>query len=81
MSEEEVKVSNTSQGRASITVSLTTSSQLGGHNARLKMVNQDTTPRLPVFHETSKDDAQQHWFTCEAIWSVKWITNEASKIT
>jgi hypothetical protein len=24
---------------------------------------------------------EQHWFTCEAIWSVKRITDEATKIT
>jgi hypothetical protein len=33
-----------------------------------------------VFHGTDKDDVEQHWFTCEAIWSVKRITDEASKI-
>jgi hypothetical protein len=27
-----------------------------------------------------KDDVKQHWFTCEAIWSVKRITDEATKI-
>jgi hypothetical protein len=27
-----------------------------------------------------KDDAEQHWFTCEAIWFVKRITDEATKI-
>jgi hypothetical protein len=33
-----------------------------------------------VFHGTGRDDAKQHWLTCEAIWSVKKITNEVSKI-
>jgi hypothetical protein len=33
-----------------------------------------------MFHGMGKDDAEQHWFTCEAIWSVKRITDEASKI-
>jgi hypothetical protein len=44
------------------------------------MVNQDTTLRLPMFHGMGKDDAEKHWFMCEAIWSVKRITDEASKI-
>jgi hypothetical protein len=81
-SEEEVKVNNTSQGRVSVSVSIspTTSGQSGGHNTRLSMENQDTTLRLPMFHGMGRDDAEQHWFTCEAIWSVKRITDEASKI-
>jgi hypothetical protein len=53
---------------------------LGGHSLRLRMVNQDSTLRLPVFHGMGRDDAEQHWFTCEVIWSVKRITDEASKI-
>jgi hypothetical protein len=28
-----------------------------------------------------RDDAEQHWFMCEAIWSVKRVTYEASIIT
>jgi hypothetical protein len=44
------------------------------------MVNQDSTLRLPMFHGMGRDDAEQHWFTCEAIWSVKRIMDEASKI-
>jgi hypothetical protein len=46
----------------------------------LRMENQDTTLRLHVFHGMGKDDVEKHWFTCEAIWSVKRITDEASKI-
>jgi hypothetical protein len=45
------------------------------------MANQDSTLRLPVFHITGKDDVEQHWVMCEAIWFVKRITNEAAKIT
>jgi hypothetical protein len=44
------------------------------------MVNQGTTLRLPISHGMGKDDAEQHWFTCEAICSLKRITDEASKI-
>jgi hypothetical protein len=33
-----------------------------------------------MFHGMGKDDAEKHWFTCEAIWSVKRITDEATKI-
>jgi hypothetical protein len=38
----------------SVSVSPTTSSQLGGHITRLSMVNQDTTLRLPMFHGMGK---------------------------
>jgi hypothetical protein len=48
---------------------------------RVRMVNQDNTLRLPVFHIMIKDDAEHHWFTYEAIWSVKRIANEATTIT
>jgi hypothetical protein len=44
------------------------------------MANQDSTLRLPTFHGMGRDDVEQHWFMCEAIWSVKRVTDEASKI-
>jgi hypothetical protein len=44
------------------------------------MVNQDSTLSLPMFHGMGKYDAEQHWFMCEAIWSVKQITEKAAKI-
>jgi hypothetical protein len=44
------------------------------------MVNQDSTLRFPMFHEMGRDDAEQHWFTCEEISYVKRITDEATKI-
>jgi hypothetical protein len=34
-----------------------------------------------VFHGIGKDDIEQHWFTCEVIWSMKSIVDEASNIT
>jgi hypothetical protein len=46
----------------------------------LKMANQDSNLRLPVFHRIGKDDAEKHWFTCESIWYVKRITDEEVKI-
>ena len=30
----------------------------------------DATLKLSVFQETGRDDAEQHWFTCEAIWTI-----------
>jgi len=45
------------------------------------MENEDTTLRLPMFHGMDKDNVDQHWFTCKAIWYVKRITDEVSKIT
>jgi hypothetical protein len=44
------------------------------------MENQDTTLRLSVIHGMEKCDAEQHWFTCEAIWSVKRIHDEEFRI-
>ena len=44
------------------------------------MENQDNTLRFPMFHGMCKDDAEQHWFTCESIWSIKRIAYEATKI-
>jgi hypothetical protein len=44
------------------------------------MENHDNTLRLPVFHGMSRDDVEHNWFTCEAIWSMKRITNKALNI-
>jgi hypothetical protein len=44
------------------------------------MVNKDITLRFPMFHGTNKYDAKQHWFTSEAIWFVKRVVNDATKI-
>jgi hypothetical protein len=79
-SEEEDKVSATSPRRVSVPRSQTPNSQFRGNSSRLRMVNQDSTLRLPMFHGMGRDDAEKHWFTCEVIWSVKRITDEASKI-
>jgi hypothetical protein len=80
MSEEEGEVSATSPRRVSVLRILTPNSQIGGISLRLRMVNQDSTLRLPMFHGMGRDDAEQHWFMCEVIWSVKRITDEATKI-
>jgi hypothetical protein len=34
--------------------------------------------KLHVFHGMGKDDEEKHWFTCEATWSMKRITNDIS---
>jgi hypothetical protein len=44
------------------------------------MVIPDSTLRLPTFHRTGRDDAEQHWFTCESIWSMKRVTYKESTI-
>jgi hypothetical protein len=33
-----------------------------------------------MFHGMSKDDVEKNWFTCEDIWFMKRITDEASNI-
>lgn len=40
----------------------------------------DTTLKLLVFHGTRRADAEQHWFTCEAIWDVKQTLDDQAKI-
>jgi hypothetical protein len=47
--------------------------------SRSNMANQDSTLKLVAFYVMGRDDAKQHWFTCEAIWSIKIVTNKASK--
>jgi hypothetical protein len=37
------------------------------------MENHDTTLRLPMLHGMGREDAEQQWFTCEDMWSVKII--------
>jgi hypothetical protein len=59
---------------------LTPNSQIGGVSSISSMENQDSTLRLPVFNGMGRDDAEQHWFTCEAIWSMKRIKNKVTKI-
>jgi hypothetical protein len=44
------------------------------------MENKYSTLSLPMFHITGKNDAEQHWFTCKSIWSIKRIAYEATKI-
>jgi hypothetical protein len=36
--------------------------------------------RLPIFKGDRSEDLDQHWFLCEAIWSIKNITDEDVKI-
>jgi hypothetical protein len=32
--------------------------------------------RLPTFRGDGSEDTDQHWFLCEAVWSIKNITDE-----
>jgi hypothetical protein len=45
------------------------------------MENHNSTLRFPAFHGTGKDNADQQWFTYEAIWSIKRVTNDTTRIT
>jgi hypothetical protein len=45
------------------------------------MANQDSTLIFPLFHGMGKDDAKKNWFTCQAIWFVKRVIDEETKIT
>jgi hypothetical protein len=85
--EEEERSDDTSEGEGEVNNTLPqaivvwkdpdNSSQKSGTNLGPKMANQDSTLRFPMFHGMGKDDVEQHWFTCEAIWSVKRVTDEA----
>jgi hypothetical protein len=37
--------------------------------------------RLPIFRGDGSEDPDQHWFLCEAVWSIKQVTDEAVKRT
>jgi hypothetical protein len=54
---EEGEVSATSPRSVSVLRTPTTNSQIRGINSRLRMVNQDSTLRLPMSHGMGKDDA------------------------
>ena len=36
--------------------------------------------KLPIFRGTGLEDPEQHWFLCEAVWTIKHITNNDVKI-
>jgi hypothetical protein len=54
---------------------------MGGHSTRSIIENQDTTLRLPAFHGIGRDDAKNIGLCMQAIFSMKRVTSEASKIT
>jgi hypothetical protein len=35
--------------------------------------------RLPIFRGDGSEDPDQHWFLCEAVWSIKQVTDEVVK--
>jgi hypothetical protein len=37
--------------------------------------------RLSIFRGYESEDPDQHWFLCEAIWSIKQVTDEVVKRT
>jgi hypothetical protein len=80
MSEEEGEVNNTLPQAIVVWKSQGPRSNRRGTISSLNMVNQENTLRLLVFHEMGKDDVEKHWFNCEAIWSIKIIRDEATKI-
>jgi len=63
-----------------VPISSTNNIHSGQNIPKIRMENQDTKLRIPMFHGMGKDDAKNHWFTCEDIWFVKRITDEESKI-
>lgn len=48
--------------------------------AGMGTAREDVSLKLPVFHGTGRDDAKQHWFTCETVWAIKQTPNEQEKI-
>jgi hypothetical protein len=35
--------------------------------------------RLPTFRGDGSEDPDKHWFLCEAVWSIKNVTDESVK--
>ena len=40
----------------------------------------DDNIKLPIFRGTGLKDPYQHWFLCEAVWSVKKVTGNDIKM-
>jgi hypothetical protein len=38
-----------------------------------------TDMKLPIFKGTGLEDTDQHWFLCEAVWSVRQIRDDDEK--
>ena len=36
--------------------------------------------KLPIFKGTGAEDREQHWFLCEAVWTIKAINDDNSKL-
>ena len=36
--------------------------------------------KLPIFKETGAEDPDQHWFLCEAMWTIKTINDDNLKL-
>ena len=36
--------------------------------------------KLPTFKGTGAEDSEQHWFLCEAVWNIKAINDDKSKL-
>ena len=36
--------------------------------------------KLPIFKGTGAEDPEQHWFLCEAVWTIKAINDDNSKL-
>jgi hypothetical protein len=80
-SEKEGESNSSSKRGVSVISNLTTKIHIRGVGLRVTMANQDNSLSLPIFHRTSKCDVEKNWFMCEAICSVKRISEEATNIT
>ena len=36
--------------------------------------------KLPTFKDTGAEDPEQHWFLCEAVWTIKQIQDDNTKL-
>ena len=36
--------------------------------------------KLPIFKGTGEEDPEQHWFLCEAMWTIKTINDDKIKL-
>jgi hypothetical protein len=70
-------LSNLSNQSSQITVT----SSLAHTQSRNQGISMADEMRLPIFRGDGSEDPDQHWFLCEAVWSIKKVTDEAVKRT
>jgi hypothetical protein len=45
-------------------------------NLMMERIRIDSRIRLPMLHGIERDTVEQHWFTCQATWTMRNIVDE-----